>query len=297
MELRQLEYFVAVAEERNFTRAAKRVNVGQSGLSAAIHSFERELGVRLFVRTTRRVDLTDAGRTLLPEAHRTLAAADAARAAIAKVQDLVVGAVSIGTGKALGIDLLSALTRFTELYPGVALTLHQAGSSALIESVRDGHLDFAPLGLPQRDPEGVTTTILRSDPVVLACHPQHRLAARAHVRIEDLADESFVDFEPGWGIRLLTDQWFAERGVDRRVACTVNDVGTLLDLVGGRLGVAIVPQTVIARSATGVRYVPFGRGAPAWRVGIVVPSERPLGIAAKTLLGMVVEAAKAASGG
>jgi DNA-binding transcriptional LysR family regulator len=296
MELRHLEYFVAVAEERNFTRAARRVHVVQSGLSAAIQSFERELGVPLFVRTTRRVDLTDAGRALLPEARRTLAAADAARAAVAGVQGLLIGSVSIGTGKALGIDLLPVFKRFTELYPGVALSLHQAGTASLIDSVRDGRLDFAPLGFSRREPEGVATTILRREPVFFACGARHRLAGHEQVRIEDLAGEAFVDFERGWGIRLLTDDWFAKSGTERRVAFTVNDMGTLLDLVGGGLGVAIVPGSVAVQGARGVQYVPFAKGAPDWRVGIVVSTERPLGFAAKKLLEMVVEAAAEPSG-
>jgi DNA-binding transcriptional LysR family regulator len=291
MELRHLEYFVAVAEERHFTRGAKRVHVVQSALSAAIQSFERELGAPLFVRNTRRVDLTDAGRALLPEARRTLAAADAARAAVAEVQGLLTGSVAIGTGKALGIDLVPVFARFTELYPGIAITLHQAGSIQLIESVRDGRLDFAPLGLPQREPEGVTTTVLRTEPVLLACHPQHRLAGRNRVRIDDLAGEAFVDFEQDWGIRLLTDHWFAEAGVARRVACALNDTATMLELVGGGLGIAIVPRSIARRNAPGVRFVPFTKAAPEWRVGVVVPADRPLGFAARKLLDMVVEAA------
>jgi DNA-binding transcriptional LysR family regulator len=174
--------------------------------------------------------------------------------------------------------------------------LHQAGSTALIESVRDGRLDFAPMGLPPRNPEGLEITVLRTEPVLLACHAQHPLAGHEHVRIEDLADEAFVDFERGWGIRLLTDDWFARSGTDRRVAFTVNDLETLLDLVGGGLGVAIVPSGVATQGPTDVHCVPFKSGAPDWKVGVVVSTERPLGFAAKKLLEMVVEAATQASG-
>ncbi|MEA2391778.1 MAG: hypothetical protein QOK31_1887 [Solirubrobacteraceae bacterium] len=291
MELRHLEYFVAVAEERHFTRGARRVHVAQSALSAAIQSLERELGATLFVRTTRRVDLTDAGRALLPEARRTLATAEAARAAVAGVQGLLTGSVAIGTGKALGIDLVPVFARYTELYPGIELNLHQAGSIALIEAVRDGRLDFAPLGLPQREPEGVVTTILRTEPVLLACHPEHPLAGRKRLRIDNLNGEAFVDLDRDWGLRLLTDHWFAEAGVDRRVAFAVNDVSTLLELVAGGLGVAIVSESIATRNAPGVQYVPFTRDAPDWKVGVVVPPDRPLGFAAQKLYDMIVDAA------
>jgi DNA-binding transcriptional LysR family regulator len=291
MELRHLEYFVAVAEERHFTRAARRVHVVQSALSAAIQAFERELGARLFVRTTRRVDLTDTGRALLPEARRTLAAAEAARAAVAGVQGLLTGSVSIGAGKALGVDLVPVFARFTQSYPGIALNLHQAGSLALIEAVRDGRLDFAPLGLPQREPDGVATTILRTESLLLACHAQHRLARRKRVRLEHLEGETFVDLDQEWGIRLLTDHWFAESGVSRRVAFAVNDVGMLLELVAGGLGVAVVPASIAGREGGAVRCVPFTGDAPAWKVGAVVPADRPLGFAAQKLFDMVIEAA------
>jgi DNA-binding transcriptional LysR family regulator len=290
MELRHLEYFVAVAEERHFTRAARRVHVVQSGLSAAIRSLERELGAPLFVRTTRRVDLTDAGRALLPQARRTLAAADAARGAVAGVQGLLTGSVAIGTGKALGIDLVPVVSRFSELYPGIALNLHQAGSIALIEAVRDGRLDFAPLGLPQRAPDGVTTTILRTEPVLFACHADHRLAGRKRVRLRDLEEEAFIDVDEDWGIRLLTDHWFAETGAHRRIAFTVNDVGMLLELVARGLGVAIVPESIASRGPAGVECVPFTREAPQWKVGVVVPADRPLGFAAQKLFDMIVDA-------
>jgi DNA-binding transcriptional LysR family regulator len=146
------------------------------------------------------------------------------------------------------------------------------------------------LGLPPREPEGVDVTILRTEPVLLACDTRHRLAGHDRVRIESLGGEAFVDFEHGWGIRLLTDYWFAESGVERRVAFTVNDVGALLELVGGGLGVAIVPASVAVRRASGVHYVPFMKGAPEWKVAVVVPADRPLGAAAKKLLAMVVDA-------
>lgn len=103
MELRHLEYFIAVAEERHFTRAAERMRVAQSGLSASIRTLERELGADLFIRSTRRVELTEAGRALLIEAHRTLASVDAARDAVAAVQGLLRGTVSVGTEQCLGV--------------------------------------------------------------------------------------------------------------------------------------------------------------------------------------------------
>ncbi|MEA2623884.1 MAG: hypothetical protein QOH61_2794, partial [Chloroflexota bacterium] len=135
MELRQLEHFLAVAEERHFTRAAARAHVVQSSLSASIATLERDLGAVLFTRSTRQVGLTDAGRALVPEARRTIATAAAARAAVADVQGLQRGSVAIGTGKALTIDLVPILARFRSAHPNITLNLHQGGSLELVEAV------------------------------------------------------------------------------------------------------------------------------------------------------------------
>jgi DNA-binding transcriptional LysR family regulator len=143
VELRHLEYFLAVAEEEHFTRAAERLHVAQSGLSASIRALERELGAPLFARSTRRVALTEAGRALLVEARRTLASVAAARNAVAAVQGLLRGTVSIGTEQCLAvIDLPTVLSRFRTVHPGVEIRLRQAGSTGLVEEVRSGGLDL-----------------------------------------------------------------------------------------------------------------------------------------------------------
>jgi DNA-binding transcriptional LysR family regulator len=264
--------------------------VVQSSLSASIATLERDLGASLFTRSTRQVELTDAGRALVPEARRTIAAAAAARAAVADLQGLQRGSVAIGTGKALPIDLVMILTRFCEAHPNITVNLHQGGSLELIEAVRDGRLDFAPLGLPDRELAGITVTVLATEPMVLACPPDHRLAKRRRVRISDLADEAFVDFDPGWGIRLVNEDWFAEAALQRRVEFTVNDVDMLLDIVKGGLGVAIVPRSVAHRTSP-VSFVSLGKAGPQWKVGTVVSADRPPSAAARRLLEMVHAAA------
>ena len=144
MELRQLEYFVGVAEERHFTRAAEQLMVSQSGLSAAIRSLEDELGAPLFVRSTRSVDLTDVGKAFLPEARQTLARAAAAWSAVAEVQGLLRGTLTVGTVQCLyGVDLPALLDVFHEKYPAVEIHLIQDGTLELIGGVRDGSIDLA----------------------------------------------------------------------------------------------------------------------------------------------------------
>jgi DNA-binding transcriptional LysR family regulator len=295
VELRHLEYFVAVAEEEHFTRAAERLHVAQSGLSASIRSLERELGAPLFVRSTRRVALTEAGRALLAEARRTLASVAAARSAVAAVQGLLRGTVSIGTEQCLAaIDLPTILARFRTVHPGVEIRLRQAGSSGLVEEVRTGGLDLAFVALSgSRAPAGVGLTPLATEPMMLVCHPDHPLATHEAVDWPQLQDEVFVDFHSDWGARQITDRAFGAAGLERKVALEVNDVHSLLDFVAGDLGVALVPRPIAYKKNKKVRAVPLRATAPAWVVSVAVPSNGPANPATDALLAIVRESTSA----
>jgi DNA-binding transcriptional LysR family regulator len=286
IELRQLAHFVAVAEEQHFTRAAQRLDVAQSTISSSVRALERELGAPLFVRTTRRVELTAAGDALLPDARRTLAAADAARARVAAVTGLHTGRVTVGSGKTLHIDVANGLARFAAEHPGIDVDLYQAGSLELIEAVGDGRLDFAPLGmvdaLPERARETVQLIEVHSEPMLFACSRSHRLAERKTVRLTEVAGERFADLGPDWAIRIVNDRAFSELGRPRRVAFETNDVDELLEVVGRGLGVAVLPTSACRRSRR-VRFLELRGPAPTWRTGIAVPRGRPPSPAARAL--------------
>src|ERR1700730_15302799 len=169
MEFRQLKYFVAVAEECHFTRAAKRLHIAQSGLSASISSLEHELGAPLFLRSTRQVELTPAGRVLLVEARRALSATDAAKDAVAAVQGLLRGSLAIGSLQCLHVVHLPAvLARFLTAHPRLEIRLRHGGSGELTEQVRAGRLDLAFVSRPARCPDDVVVGPLASEPLVLA---------------------------------------------------------------------------------------------------------------------------------
>jgi DNA-binding transcriptional LysR family regulator len=279
---------VAVAEERHFTRAAQRLRVAQSTISSSVRSLEREFGAPLFLRTTRRVELTEAGTALLPEARRTLAAAEAAMGA---VTGLLAGKVRVGTGKALHIEIANGLERFAAEHPEIDVQLHQAGTIELLEAVSDGRLDFAPLGLvdPLPDSLGETVQVIQvhEEPMMFACSRSHRLAERRHVRVIEVADERFADLGHEWAIRQVNDRAFSEVGRSRRVAFETNDVDDLLEVVGRGLGVAVIPTSACRRSR-GVRFLALRDPAPRWRIGVAVPRGRPPGPAARALFAALV---------
>jgi len=285
VELRQLEYFVAVAEERHFTRAARRAMVSQSGLSASIRALERELGAPLFVRSTRHVELTEVGRAVLVDARRTLAGAAAARDAAAAVQGLLRGTVVVGTEQCItGVDVPAVLAAFRAEHPGVDVRLRHEGSLALLEQIPASRVDVAFVAITGPVPDGVCLFPVARSSMVLLCHPEHPVAA-GEPTWPDLGAQVFVDFPPGWSIRQLGDRAFAQVGQLREVQLEVNDVHDLIDLVRHGLGVAIVPESVARKKkAAGLTVRPLPGGAAIdWEVAVAVGADERAGPAALEL--------------
>jgi DNA-binding transcriptional LysR family regulator len=288
MEVRQLEQFVAVAEEHSFTRAARRVNIVQSGLSMAIRTLERELGGALFVRGPKRLTLTPAGRALLPAARRALVALRDAREVVVETERLLRGTLSIGSAPALPtvVDLPVILARFRNEYPNVGLRVRQGTAPEVMEAVRSGALDVGLIAWTGAAPVGVTAMPIARSTMVLVCATSHRLATRRRVAVTELRDESFVDFHRDWTIRRIADRILAAAGIERVPSIVVNDVPFLLGFVEHGLGVALVPR-VVSRFPAQVRYVALRPRQPQWRLVAAVAGDRPAGAAARAFLGML----------
>lgn len=253
MELRQLQYFVAVAEERQFTRAARRVNIVQSALSTSVRALEIELGAPLFTRSTRQVRLTNAGEVLLDRAKLILDEIRNARSAVAAVQGLKHGTLKIGTVQSLPafLDLPSLLARFHEHHPGIEIRLIQGSATYLANQTRTGQVDvaFFPMGAPLLD---LDTTMIACDEMVIACRSGHPMDGKLGVTLEALHEFPFVEFEAGWGTRKLVDSRFSEVSFSRRIAFEVNDLDTMLKLVKRGLGIALLPETIVETNRAGL---------------------------------------------
>ena len=285
MDLRQLESFVAVGETGSFTGAAQRLHLVQSGLSTSIRALERELGVELFARTTRRVDLTDAGRILLADARHILESVEQARGAVQGAAGGMRGTVPFGIMHSLTApELLDALAVFHRERPQVRLLprTHAAGSAGLVQGVLDNELDFAVAASAAEPALGQVEFVpLRSERMILVCPQDHQLAARKQVRLAELTDEPFVDVPAGWGSRASADRLFASLGLARRVEIEVGDVATVVDLVRAGLGIALIAPS----SAPSPIGIPVLRPLPApnFDVSLVLPTTRKLGPAARDL--------------
>ncbi|PRY43725.1 LysR family transcriptional regulator [Umezawaea tangerina] len=250
MELRQLEYFVAVAEERNFTRAAERVHISQSGVSAQIRQLERELGAELFDRSGRTAVLTVAGKAALEHARGALAAAGAVGRVVGEVSDLVRGELVVGMVVGCAVTpLFEGVARFHRAHPGVGLSLVEDGSDRLVEGVRDGTADVALVGVAA-NPEGLEALTVVGERLVVGVPRGHPLElAGESVRLGDLVEHPVVCMPPGTGLRTVFDGACAARGVEAVVALQASAADAIVDLAVRGMGVAVLSESMVAHYA------------------------------------------------
>jgi DNA-binding transcriptional LysR family regulator len=237
VELRQLEYFIAVAEEANFTRAAERVHISQSGVSAQVRRLEDQLGAELIDRS---------GRTAaLKHARAVIAAAGAVRQAVDEVTGLLRGRLVIGMVTACTVTpLFDALSAFHAAHPGVELSLLEDSSDRLIERVRSGQADLALTGAAAM-PQGLNGFPVISERLVAAVPAGHPLARRKRVVLADIATHPVICLPEGSGIRTMFDRGCAARGVRPDIALQASAPDAVADLAARGLGVAILSASMV----------------------------------------------------
>lgn len=246
MDLRQLEYFVAVAETGSFTRAAARVHITQSGVSAQIKALEHELGAELFLRSGRTARLTEAGAVALRHARAALDSTLDLRDAIDDVKGLVRGRLRIGMVIGCEITpLFDALAAFHEEHPGIELELTEANSDTLVGSVRTGVIDVALAGLAGEPPEHLASQVIVSEPLVALTPTGNGLAERESVTIAALMPYRIICLPRGTGIRDVLDHaGMANLGVRPEVALVATSPDTVAGLARRGLGVAVLSESM-----------------------------------------------------
>jgi DNA-binding transcriptional LysR family regulator len=245
MELRQLEYFVTVAEEANFTRAAERVHISQSGVSAQVKALENELGVPLFDRSGRVATLTAAGRTALPYARAALEAAADVRQSIDDLRGLVRGHLTVGmvTGCEV-LPLFAALAAFHTEHPGIELELVEDNSDRLVAGVRAGLLDIALVGVPGEPPGHLEAKVIVSEGLVALAPPEHPIAALDRLPLTELTAYPIVTLPDGTGIRAVFDEACVKAGLIPDVALVASAPGAVVELAARGLGVGVLSESM-----------------------------------------------------
>ncbi|WP_092545793.1 LysR family transcriptional regulator [Actinoplanes derwentensis] len=293
MELRQLSYVEAVARYGGFTRAAERLHIAQSAVSAQIRALEIELGVTLFARTTRKVALTPAGEMFVARARRVLAELDGARTEMAEITAVVSGRVTVGATASLGVyDLPQALARFRERHPGIALRQRSGLITGLLGALDLGELDLVIGPLHADVPPRFDALPLVDEYLILALPVGHGLTRAGRLTLAEARDEPFVSMPHGAGLRWILDDAARSAGFAPRVQYETDGPAGIREMVAAGLGVGLLPRST-AESPCGspveIRHLHPPPVHPP--IGVLHHRARPLSAAAQSLRHHLVELA------
>lgn len=294
MELRQLEYVVAIADTGSFTRAAQLAHVAQPGISSQIRRLEGELGVELFARTSRRVELTEAGRAVLPSARAALRAVAEIRRTVEELTGLERGQVTVGTMLTTATpQLVGLLGAFRRRHPGVDVRMRVDRSDRLLAAVAGGSVDVAVVGLAGDPPTGVRFHPTLDDLLVAVVAPDHPLARRRRLPLAELCRHDLVAMAEGTGIRSAFDEAVTSIAASATVAIEAATPDAVADFAAAGFGVGVVP-TALAAARDDVVAVPIVAPAVRGQLGFAWPAD-PGGRPARRALAAFVEEQLAAT--
>ncbi|NIF31942.1 LysR family transcriptional regulator [Enterobacter sp. Cy-643] len=293
IELRHLRYFIAVAEELHFGRAAARLRISQPPLSQQIQILEEQIGARLLARTNRSVNLTAAGQQFLADARQILGQVDAAAARAARLHQGETGELRIGfTSSAPFIKAVSdSLSRFRQRYPDVHLQMREVNTREQITPLNEGELE---LGLMRntRLPDTLNWTLILREPLLAMVHRDHPLACSRSVSLTQLAQEPFVFFDPHVGTGLYDDiiGLLRRYNIVPYITQEVGEAMTIIGLVSAGLGVSILPASFQRIRLTDVVWLPIDEPEAQSELWLVWPKHRELSEAAKRISALLTEA-------
>ncbi|UTH72700.1 LysR substrate-binding domain-containing protein [Chromobacterium sp. IIBBL 290-4] len=291
MELRHLRYFLAVAEELHFTRAAERLHIGQPPLSQQIQALEAELGAPLFRRHQRKVELTAAGRQLLPRARQILADSAAAMQAVRRAADGEIGELRIGFTSSLPLTpiLYHSLQNYRARYPEVKLTLREQFTAGQFEALEKNQLD---LGFVRFNGPAPSTLIkvaeLHRDRLLAVLPVSHPLASASHVSLGELFQEALIGYpqESGAGLRDVILQLARQAGMPLNIVQEAGEAITQIGLAAAGVGVAILPSPLECVQIPAVRYVPISDEEAYLSMGIATRRDQDSPLVANFLAGV-----------
>lgn len=272
MELRHFRYFVAVAEELHFGRAAERLGIAQPPLSQQIKALEQEIGVQLLLRTKRRVELTAGGTVFLNEARKILAQADLAvraaqRSARGEIGRLAVGFVS---GAVYG-EVPSIFNLMRTRYPDVSLILQDLTTEEQVEAIQAGRLDVGLIRPPAIGTESLMIRVIWREPLVVVLPENHRLAGQAEIPLQALADEPFLQvpryLAPGFYDLFI--RVCAQAGFFPKIVQEARTTQTIVSLIAVGMGVSLVPASLQSLQRTGVVYRPLEPPEPTTDLAVI----------------------------
>lgn len=278
MELRHIRYFLAVAEEQNFTRAAAKLGIGQPPLSQQIRDLENEIGAALFHRVPHGAELTEAGSAFLPEARAAIASAEKAKLAAQRATRGETGRLALGftASSAFNTAVSGTIRRFRGQWPDVSLSLTEMNSNWLMEKLMRQEIDAAFIRPGLEDPKDVYLKRLADEPMLIALPAHHPLAKLKTVPLAALAGEPFILFPRTVGLSLYDDivRGCRDAGFELVVTQEAPQIPSVINLVAADLGVSIVPGSLAHLKLDGVAYRPIEGPPLVARLGLAMLKAR-----------------------
>jgi DNA-binding transcriptional LysR family regulator len=291
MELRHLRTIEAVARHRSFTKAADELFLAQSAISQQIRRLEEELGLQIFRRSSRSVDITDEGRILLAHAKRVIAEIDELHGHLEELTGLLRGAVRIGGIYPFGrYDIYDVLADFRARYPGVAIHMLEDTQDEMLAMLRKDDLDCA---FASVDPDAIgsefAATLLWEEEFVVAMSPDHAFAARSSVTLEELVGEDLIAYRDNSALRRRFETTLGRRGLEPRNAFVCTEMNAVRALAAKGLGVAVLPRSIAELDGPPIALRPFRPEPVTWPVALVWRADRRQPPAAKAFLALALE--------
>ena len=270
MDIRQIEYFVEVAKQLSFTKAAAVLHVSQPSISKAIQNFEAELGVPLFYRSSKQLELTDAGQAVLINSMQVLESFQNLRSELTDLMQLKKGQIRIGIPPIVGAEFFSRLISvYKELNPYIEILLTEVGTKRIREEIETGELDIGLVCSVTSSNENLETICFLRDPLQLIIHESHPLASKSTVTLNDLKDEAFIIYRKDF---ILFDRIMEEcskYGFSPTIACETTQKDLFIEMVQARLGIALLPQKIAEKIPyESIKRIPFEQNIIHLELGI-----------------------------
>ena len=270
MDIRQIEYFVEVAKQLSFTKAAATLHVSQPSISKAIQNFEAELGVPLFYRSSKRLELTDAGQAVLINSMQVLESFQNMRSELTDLMQLKKGQIRIGIPPIVGAEFFSKLISvYKEQHPYIEILLTEVGTKRIREEIETGELDIGLVCSVTSTNENLETIRFLKDPLQLIVHESHLLARQKTISMRDLANEAFIIYRKDF---ILFDRIIEEcknNGFYPTIACETTQKDLFIEMVQAKLGIALLPQKIAEKIPyDSIKRIPFKEEAIHLELGI-----------------------------
>lgn len=291
MDIRHLNYFSEVAKHQSFTKAAAALHVSQPSLSKAIKSIEEQLGVPLFYRSSRQLELTDAGKAVLVNAKKVLEAFRDLTSELTDIMELKKGEIRIGIPPMMGAVFFSrSISRFKEAYPLVDLTLTEVGTKIIHRHVEDGSLDIGLVCNVPLQKDNIESIELSKDPLMLILHRDHPLALKKSVRFDDLRDEPFILYRNDFSLHDRIVEECAKHRFYPHVVCESSQKDFMVEMVEAKMGIALLPSKICARLHNSqIVSVPFEQPTVFLELGMIWKKNEHVPFAVREFIRMTLE--------